>query len=520
MGHSSLEASGTGEGAFSNQNGPFLFAGDSCACPTPPSPRIRPAPRVPFASVKVLLVSHNYPPEHRGGTELYTAQLARGLGARGHEVVVFCAEKDIGRADRSLSKREHEGVVVHEFVNNLTYGDFRETYDFEPAERAFTQVLDAERPDLVHINHLLYLSVGCVELAAERGIPVVFTLHDYWLQCARFGQRVHADQSICMTIDQQRCSECLGSFRFKNSAWEQRVAGWISSLRSISGVDLSDGARKAGDWLRAKEGDGPAPILPLEVVSQRNASLRERLTRSVDRFLSPSAFLRERLVEWGLPAERVQHLRTGTDLSLFAGGERVARGDRVRLAFLGSLIPVKGAHVALQAWERLSASLRAGASFQVFGPAFHDSDYQAQLQALAQAGGASLEGSLDREGVAAALRRIDLLVVPSVWFENQPLIILEALAAQTPLCVSDIGGMAELVEEGISGFRFPVGDVEALTEVFERVLREPSQLDDLYPTPVVLPTVEEQLDEIEVVYREVGGTAGLEPESRGVDGAR
>lgn len=452
--------------------------------------------------MKVLLVSHNYPPAHTGGTELYTAQLARGLAARGHGVEVFCGEKDIGREHLSLHRREHEGVQVHELVNNLQYEAFRETWDFPPAEAAFEGVLDAVRPDLVHFQHLLYLSVGCVEAAARRGLPVAFTLHDYWLQCPRFGQRVHADGSICHEVEDERCGTCLGSFRYRNSPLEQRVAGWIASVREKSGIDLARPARMAGDWLRSRE-SGEAPVLPPEEVRERHRELRARLAPCVGRFLSPSAFLRERLIEWGLDPERIQHLRTGTELARFAGEEREPRGARLRIGFLGSLIPVKGAHVLLEAWAALAPELRERASLEVFGPAFHDSEYAARLEELAREGGARLAGALDRDQVARALGRLDLLVVPSLWFENQPLVILEALAAGTPLCVSDLGGMAELVEPGRSGWRFPVGDVGALAERLGSLIADPTPLDGLFAEPVRLPTVDDQLDGLEAVYAEL-----------------
>jgi len=457
--------------------------------------------------VKLLLVSHNYPPEHRGGTELYTAQLALGMRERGHEVVVFTATKDISRADRSLHEREHEGVRVHELVNNLGYEAFRETWDFPPAERAFVEVLEREQPELVHFNHLLYLSVGCVEAARRRRLPVVFTLHDYWLQCARFGQRVHADRSVCHEIEASRCADCLGSFRYRNSAWEQRVAGWVARFKEMSGVDLAPGLRVAGDWLRALEDEEETPALPLEEVTVRDRELRERLLAGVDRFLSPSAFLRKRLVEWGIPPERIEHLPTGTDLELFGSGERESRGDRLRFGFLGSLVPVKGPHVALRAWAGLEREERGRASFELFGPSFHDSEYQGELEELARESGARLAGSLEREEVAAALRRLDLLIVPSLWYENQPLVILEALAARTPLAVSDLGGMAELVEAGVSGFRFPMGDVRALRGLMRDLLADPSQLDRLYATPPAIPTVADQLDGLERVYAELAGAS-------------
>ncbi|MFT7484350.1 MAG: glycosyltransferase involved in cell wall biosynthesis, partial [Candidatus Paceibacteria bacterium] len=183
--------------------------------------------------MKVLLVSHNYPPAHVAGTEQYTAQLARGLVARGEEVVVFTTEKDIARQHLSLVRREHEGIAVHELINNLEYADFRETWDQRQIEELFAAFLDREEPDLVHFQHILYLSVGCVEAAKRRGLPVVFTLHDYWLQCARFGQRVQADGVLCKTMDEQQCANCLGSFRYSNSGLEQTAGRWIAKLHRL-----------------------------------------------------------------------------------------------------------------------------------------------------------------------------------------------------------------------------------------------------------------------------------------------
>ncbi len=460
--------------------------------------------------MKVLLVSHRYPPTHLAGTELYTAGLAAELLAAGHEVLVFTTEKDIARPHLSVSEREHQGVRVVELVNNLHYSGLRETWDLAAVDEAFERALRAFAPDVVHLHHLLYLSVGVAERAAAFGAPVVFTLHDYWLACARFGQRVHADGTICHTIEAPRCASCLSSFRFANSPLEQRVAGWVAGLRSATGVDLTDPLRRAGDWLRGREsGDtsaapDPGALAALEAdVREREAGLRERLCASVDRFLSPSAFLRERMVEWGVPSERIEHMPTGVDSALFGKGERPPRGSQLRVGYLGSLVPVKGVHVLLEAWAALPEGLRAEAELACYGPKTHDVEYEQRLSELARAGGAELRGALPRERVPALLRELDLLVVPSVWYENQPLVILEALAAGTPLLVSDLGGMAELVEEGVSGWRFPVGDVGALSAELSRLIAAPEQLEALPRTAHALPTPTEQAAAILAVYEEL-----------------
>ena len=464
--------------------------------------------------MKILLVSHRYPPEHFAGTEVYTANLARGLVERGHGVEVFTAEKEISRGHLTLHQREHDGVRVHELVNNLHYEEFRESWDHPPIDLVFGELLDELAPDLVHFHHLLYLSAGCVEEAVAHEIPIVFTLHDYWLQCPRFGQRIRGDGELCHQIDFETCGACLADFRYANSRGEQRMAEWLAGLRSLTGLNLASLARHVGDRLRAKEPRGEAaPVDPAVAaalraeVEVRDAELRERLTQSVDLFLSPSRFLREAFLEWGLPPERIEHLRSGVDLGVFGVRGRTPRGETLRVGFVGSLVRVKGPHVLLEAWRELDPASRAHATLEVFGPPGHDLDYQEQLATLAREGGATLRGPLRRDEVPRILRELDLLVVPSVWFENQPLVILEALAAGTPLAVSDLGGMAELVEPGRSGWRFPVGDVAALTNLLRERIEAPAALDALYAEPVQLPTVDDQLDGIERVYRELAAEA-------------
>ncbi len=464
--------------------------------------------------MKVLLVSHNYPPRHLAGTEVYTAGLARELSSRGVEVLVFTTEKDISRPHLEVVRREFQGIAVVELINNLHYQGFRETWELPAVDEAFARVLAEFQPDVVHLHHLMYLSVGVAERAAASGAKVVFTLHDYWLQCARFGQRLHPDGSICHDLQVERCAECLLSFRFSNSGLEQQVAGLLAKLRSHTGLDLGPPARRAGDWLRGRKQRGAAdsPATDSAQLSQledevraRDEGLRTRLLAAVDRFLSPSAFLRGELVAWGLPPERIDHLASGVDLQAFGTGQRAPRGRLLRVGFIGSLVPVKGAHVLLEAWAMLEPDLRSCATLEVFGPALHEPDYARQLEELASTCGAKLAGSLERGEVAHTLRSLDLLVVPSLWYENQPLIILEALAARTPLAVADLGGMAELVEVGESGYRFAAGDAEALAQLLTRVLSAPEQLDALYSTPPELPSIADQTDAILAVYDELSG---------------
>jgi len=469
--------------------------------------------------VRILLVTHRYPPAHSAGTEVYTAELARRLAARGEDVRVFTAEKDVALPDLGLRERRHEGIPVRELVNNLFLTDFRQTWERPEIERLFGQVLEELRPDVVHFQHLMYLSVGCLREAARRGCAVVFTLHDFWLQCARFGQLVHGDGSICHVVDFERCGTCMGTFKWRQTELQRRAGKTLARIRSATGIDLATAGRTLAGLVprRASEplhmphpaaGEDPGAAASdwrrvyAEATRERSAALRAAALEHVDRFVSPSRFLRQRLVEWGLPAERVEYAPTGIDARAFAL-PRESDPDRVRIAFIGSLVAIKGAHVLVEAFGALDEARRARAELVLYGPSQHEPEYVERLQSEAARVGARLGGALSRDEVPRALARADLLVIPSLWYENRPLIVLEALAARTPLLVSDLGGLAELVEDGKVGWRFPVGDAARLAERLRAIVDDRRVLDALYADDPELPDWEGLVDSTVRLYREI-----------------
>jgi glycosyltransferase involved in cell wall biosynthesis len=464
-------------------------------------------------SVKILLVSHNFPPEHAAGTESYTAQLGIELARRGHSVHVYTTEKDISRPHLSLRERPYTGLTVHELYNNLHYQDFHETWDYPPIDRAFDHLLTRLTPDVVHVQHLMYLSVGCVEAAARRRIPVVYTLHDYWLQCARFGQRVHADGAICHTIDFARCGTCLARLKYAQSPLERRLGGAIARLRELTGVDVGGLARGAAATLRSRRAPpsatpsaDPDPALAAHMEAQareRADALRRRLVPRVRLFLSPSAFLRERFVEWGFPPEKLRVVRTGVDARVLHSVRREPRQGALRVAFVGTYAPAKGPHLLLDAWGLLPPEARARGELDLYGPERHHAEYRRRLAEQAAEVGARLHGPLTREGVIALLCETDLIVVPSVWYENAPLVILEAIACKTPLLVADLGGMAELVEPGATGYRFKTGDAQDLAAKLAGFLERPERLDELYARGAALRSSADLATDVEAIYGEV-----------------
>lgn len=159
--------------------------------------------------MRILQVIHGYPPRYNAGSEVYTQTLAHGLAAC-HEVHVFTREENPFAQDHALRRErdaDDERVALH-LVNNPRS---RDRYRDGGVDQRFAQVLDEVRPDIVHVGHLNHLSTSLLVEAAARALPLVFTLHDYWLMCPRgqFMQTFPEDPSdLWAACDGQEDEKC------------------------------------------------------------------------------------------------------------------------------------------------------------------------------------------------------------------------------------------------------------------------------------------------------------------------
>lgn len=463
--------------------------------------------------MRLLLVSHGYPPDGTAGAETYAARVATMLAARAHDVRVFTAVKDIARVDGSVHERVHDGVPVTEVVNNLFADDFEATWDDPRFAARFSEVLGRFAPDVVHVHHLLYLSAGVLDACRERGVAVVFTLHDFWLGCARFGQLLHADGTRCGHVEPERCGTCLPSLPWRQSTAARRVGRALAGLRRATGVDLS-GPLTAMHRARATSPSTGFEPPPGPVASEYAARVVDRTDRlvtaanaAVDRFIVPARFQIPWFERLGLDVGRFRVVSTGLDWDELrsGGGSADSSGPgATRFLFLGTLVPHKGAHVLLDAWGRLPESDRARSTLRIFGPDRFRPAYAEELRARAsRLEGVEVGEPLDRAGVARELERADVLVVPSLWLEVRPLVMVEAHAAGLRVLASDLGGMAEVLEDGVPGRTFAPGDADALARAMgEEIARAPDRdTAPRGPTPA-FPTWESMLDRVLEVTEE------------------
>jgi glycosyltransferase involved in cell wall biosynthesis len=157
--------------------------------------------------MRILQIVHNFLPKHVAGVEVYTENLTQKLSVE-HEVALLFAEVVPDAPNYALRRGRRGKVSTYEVVNNQHLRSFEETYRNAAVDRRLAEVLDEFRPDVVHIQHLMNLSIDAIRAIQRRGIPVVMTLHDHWIECANGGQRYHPRLGRCDTLDAGRCGAC------------------------------------------------------------------------------------------------------------------------------------------------------------------------------------------------------------------------------------------------------------------------------------------------------------------------
>jgi glycosyltransferase involved in cell wall biosynthesis len=230
-------------------------------------------------------------------------------------------------------------------------------------------------------------------------------------------------------------------------------------------------------------------------ISPQQFFLRERFIKShlsvVDRFVSPSRFLLERYVDWGIERERIVYEENGRlPAHPLPEADDGARWTRNRLGYFGQFTAFKGADVLMKAMKLLAdraeppvVSAPPAPSLRLHGANIeHQPDeFQSLFRSLLATAEAdiTLVGKYRPPDLPALMRAIDWVVVPSIWWENAPLVIQEAFAHGRPVICSDIGGMAEKVTDGVNGLHFRAGDPGSLAETIARAIGTPGLWEQL-----------------------------------------
>lgn len=379
---------------------------------------------------RVLFCSNAYPPRFIGGAELIVEKHARMLRRLGYEAAVFAGEGQEAWGPHHALRRDHYNDVPVWRIQ-LNHEDFANTgvnFVNRPVEQRFEEVLDDFRPTVVHCHNLIGLSVQLLHLAKRRGLRTGLTLHDHWMYCPR---------NTLVTPEGDSCDP-------------RYPCGCQAAL------------------------SGPGECtLPIFL----RTGMMRTIAEQVDFFHFPSVYLRDIHMLWGLPADKCHAIPNGIELDRFAQVRREPSPNRVRLTFVGYMGHHKGVELLVEAFAGTPENDRL--FLNLVGNGELRKPLTERVKELGIAGRVKFWKKVPNERICEVYTQTDCLVLPSLWPENHPVSINEALAGGIPVIASNSGGIPELVTHCKTGYLFEQGDQAELQRIFSHVARNPDCLDVL-----------------------------------------
>jgi glycosyltransferase involved in cell wall biosynthesis len=384
---------------------------------------------------RILVMAHGHPDFSLGGGEIAAYNLFNAYRENADvEDAWFLA-----RADRH---RGLTGAISLRRANEYLWE--QAVFDWHMMKAAhqeslttwFADLIRALKPTIVHAHHYAHLGLEYLRIIkqVDPSIKIVMTLHEYMAICENNGQMIKTGSfKLCSRESYDECRQC-----FPNKTPEDF-------------------------WLRKH-------------YFQSHFAL-------VDQFVSPSEFLRQRYIQWGLKPEQIEVIENGQSDQPALPPRPLAENEiRNRFGFFGQINPYKGLDIILEALTQLPKKERKKIVLEVHGANLEHQppEYREKIERLREPlikqGVVQWVGPYQPHQLRQRMAGIDWVVVPSVWWENSPMVIQEAFVCGRPLIVSDIGGMAEKVRDGIDGLHVAVGNVMA----WHRIIQSASSNVDIW----------------------------------------
>jgi len=458
---------------------------------------------------RVLLTVHKFFPEHRSGTEVLTLKVAQELQRRGYETLVVTAnppDRDARfKGGPQTSSYEYEGVKVYvlEEALRLKENQFVSEFDNPWIKKHFQSVLKEFAPDIVHIFHAQNLSASIIVAALEQDLPVVISTTDFWFICPVV-QLKRPDGSICRgpSPGAINCLTCYTPALFPPAQEFQEALGKkfpiIQKVIDQFPPLLSKFANQA-NYAAYVASKLPAAA----TATMTRPGVLRKAANSVSAIMVPTLLMRDLFIENGLDPKLIHHVPFGIDTTSLESFQIKTKSELLRIGFIGTLYEHKGVDLLIKAFLKLPPEAKA--CLQIYGDTKQFPDYANSLIKLANNGSPNstkitFAGTFPNAQLGQVLSNLDVLVVPSRWYENTPLVIQSALATKTPIIATNLGGMSELVHHNKNGLLFNLNDVDSLHAQLLRLLNEPRLLPKLAAAITPERTTQEMVDQIESIY--------------------
>jgi len=409
--------------------------------------------------VRVLIGVHQFFPNHYTGTERYVLNLAKQFQRMGHYVKVLTyAFKDKSSFKKSIHSNllykeySFEGVPVVAVRHEVQPDDLSFVFDFMDMEiyNETASIIKSGNFDIYHCAHPLRIA-SSIKAAKDMGVKVVFMMTDYFMMCP-MGIMLRTDNTLCDGYGDG--TNCL-KYCFTNVSKERM---------------------------------------------QRRIADSQALIQCSDVLLSPSKFLIAAFNFTGfIPSSRFILSRHGFDYSQKRGHFFKRFTLPLVFGYIGTVQYHKGVHIMVEGFKKVKNN---NIRLQIWGGCFHELEYLKTVERIAKNDHRiEFKGQYDFNDIEGILAQIDMVIVPSIWYENAPLTISSSLAFGVPVLVSDIGGMSEAVMDGRNGLTFNVGDSESLAEKIRLLSGDPQLISNLAMTIQYPIRVEEEAFKTELIYK-------------------
>jgi glycosyltransferase involved in cell wall biosynthesis/MoaA/NifB/PqqE/SkfB family radical SAM enzyme len=418
----------------------------------------------------ILKIIHGYPPDYNAGSEVYSQSICNEL-AKKHKVSVFTREENPYAPCFEIKHVQENEHLNFYFVNNPQGKD---GYRHKQMDDNFRDLVQHIKPDVAHIGHLNHLSTGLVDVLNELNIPIVFTLHDFWLMCPR------------------------GQFL-------TRSIGKLDNFQLCDGQDHEKCAKNCYEvYFSGRENQRNEDVKSWSKWVEKRMLETKEIVHKVDYFLAPSRYLMKRFIhEFNVPESKISYLDYGFPTHYLTPSAKRKETDAFTFGYIGTHIPAKGINLLIEAFSKLESK----AVLKIYGRDRGQSTRALKLLAEQSKNPIEFCGEYINKNLAdEVFSKVDCIVVPSIWGENSPLVIHEAQACKIPVITADFGGMKEYVRHLQNGLLFKHRDADALSQQLSFAVEHREfmyQLGEkgyLYSEDGSVPSIETHCEELERIY--------------------
>ena len=365
--------------------------------------------------MKIIISNKFY--YYRGGDCVYCINLEKLLMKRGHEVAIFSMQHP-ENLENKYTNYFPNNVNFNSFGFNSKINAFLRIFGIYDVKKKFERLIKDFEPDVLHINNVhSYISPIIAKIAKENKIKTIWTLHDYKLICSSYS---------CLSENKQPCELCINGSDF-------------NVLRK-----------------RCMKGNFVADVLGLMEKRYWN---RNRIQSYVDYFICPSRFMAEKMYKGNFNSRKLKVLPNfyTNDIEL----SEIKKEREEYYIYIGRFSEEKGIRTLLQAASEINYNLKLGGTGPLFESLRNQYEANKNIEFL---------GHIDKDVVIEVLSKSKFSVIPSEWYENNPLSGIESLITGTPILGANIGGIPELISEN-NGELFTSGDKKELKTMIEKMFK-------------------------------------------------